>query len=280
MLKVLSTGLQTTFQDLGRFGFRKLGVPLSGAMDQELAQFANSLVGNSLDEAVIEFTVIGPTFEILEDLELAVAGIGFSLQRNNESIPLNQRHFLEKGTILKISSSSKSVRGYMAVKGGYQIAKVLGSASFYPLISPQLSIEKGNIINKNDFPKNTIEHSVFDFDFSNYETPIMNVYKGPEFELLPKEMQVKLFKSEFKVNPQSNRMAVFLDSSFHFSAPEIITAPVQPGTVQLTPSGKMIVLMRDAQTTGGYARILQLSGDAINKLAQKPTNQKVVFKLT
>lgn len=281
MLKVLSTGLQTTFQDLGRFGFRKLGVPLSGVMDQELAQFANSLVGNSLDEAVIEFTVIGPTFEILEDVELAVAGIGFSLQRNNQPISLNQKYFLEKGTILKIGSSSKSVRGYMAVKGGYQIAKVLGSASFYPLISPQHSFEKGNIINKNDLPKNTIEHSVFDFDFSNYETPIINVCKGPEFELLSNEIRKQLFKSEFKVNPQSNRMAVFLDSSIHFSAPEIeiITAPVQPGTVQLTPSGKMIVLMRDAQTTGGYARILQLSDDAINKLAQKPTNQKVVFKV-
>lgn len=279
MLKVLSTGLQTTFQDLGRFGYRKLGVPLSGVMDQKLAQFANSLVGNSLDETVIEFTVIGPTLEMLEDVELAVAGFGFSLQRNNNPIPSNQKHFLEKGTVLKIGSSSKAVRGYMAVKGGYQIAKVLGSASFYPLISPKLSIEKGIIINKNDLPKNTIEHSVFDFDFSNYETPKIEVYKGPEFELLSNEIRKQLFKSEFKVNPQSNRMAVFLDSSFHFSAQEIITSPVQPGTIQLTPSGKMIVLMRDAQTTGGYARILQLSENSVNKLAQKPAGTSILFKL-
>jgi allophanate hydrolase subunit 2 len=105
------------------------------------------------------------------------------------------------------------------------------------------------------------------------------VFKGPEFEMLPLEMQKELFKSPFKINPQSNRMACLLDSQTIFSAQEIITSAVQPGTVQLTPSGKIIVLMRDAQTTGGYARIFQLTEMAINILAQKPAGSKVMFKL-
>ncbi len=278
MLKVLSTGLQTTFQDLGRFGFRNLGVPLSGAMDQKLAQYANGLVGNSVDEAVIEFTVIGPTFEVLENVELAVAGMGFSLQRNKRAIHLNQKHLLKKGDVLKIGTTSKSVRGYLAVKGGFKVLKVLGSASFYPLICPQLSIEKGSLIRLNDLPIKPTANNHFVLDFNSYESSEIKVVKGPEFDLLSLDMQEQLFKSKFIINPQSNRMAIFLDSTFEFSSPEIITSPVQPGTVQLTPSGKIIVLMRDAQATGGYARIFQLTPEAINLLAQKIPGISIGFK--
>ncbi len=278
MLKVLSTGLQTTFQDLGRFGFRSLGVPLSGNMDQSLAKYANQLLGNPVDQVVIEFTVIGPTFEVVEDVVAVVAGIGFTLQRNNKVIHLNQKHFLKKGDVLKIGTSSKSVRGYIAVRGGFQVIKVLGSASFYPLICPQLGIEKGSIIRIKHISIKPTENTSFYFDFNRYEYSKIEVSKGPEFDLLSHKMQEQLFKSKFIINPQSNRMAIFLDSTFEFSAPEIITSPVQPGTVQLTPSGKLIVLMRDAQTTGGYARIFQLTNEAIDLLAQKVPGTSIGFK--
>ena len=82
------------------------------------------------------------------------------------------------------------------------------------------------------------------------------------------------------VSSESNRMAYILKGWEGFSAQEIITAPVRPGTVQLTPSGQCLVLMRDAQTTGGYPRILQLSEKAINMLAQKQTGTQIAFKLT
>lgn len=279
MFKVLSTGFQTTFQDKGRFGFRNLGVPLSGVMDQNLAPFANQLVGNPHEETVIEFTLNGPSLEIMDDIELAVAGIGFSLLLNGKPAPLNQKLQLQTGDILKIGATSTSLRGYLAVNGGFKVPKVLGSSSFYPMISPQLKIEKGSKIEMNKNPKSRIESPVTTFDFKSYETAEIEVYKGPEFDLLSLGIQKKLLKSEFKINPQSNRMACLLDSQGEISTREIITSPVQPGTVQLTPSGKIIVLMRDAQTTGGYARIFQLTEMAVNILAQKSAGATVEFEL-
>lgn len=279
MLKVISTGLQTTFQDMGRYGFRKLGVPLSGAMDKDLAKFANHLVGNPEDETVIEFTIIGPSFEVLDDIELAVVGIGFSLEQNNIPIPLNKKHFFKKGAILKTGRTFQSVRGYLAVKGSYQAEKILGSSSFYPLISPQLIIKKGSLIKLKNIQKKKLNPPDFQCDFDYYKTPEIEVYKGPEFDFLPNEVQEQIFSSEYIIESQSNRMAIFLANEKQFSAREIITSPVQPGTIQLTPSGKMIVLMRDAQTTGGYARVLQLSEKAINKLAQKPVGSPILFQL-
>jgi 5-oxoprolinase (ATP-hydrolysing) subunit C len=279
MFKVLSTGFQTTFQDLGRFGYRNLGVPLNGVMDQNLAAFANQLAGNPPEETVIEFTLIGPSLEIMDDLELVVAGIGFSLLLNGKHAPLNQKLKLQAGDLLKIGATSISVRGYLAVSGGFKVPKVLGSSSFYPMISPQLKIEKGSTIEINKRPKRKTESSVTSFDFKSYETSEIEVFKGPEFDLLSLEIKKKLLKSKFSINPQSNRMACLLDSQTIFSAEEIVTSPVQPGTVQLTPSGRIIVLMRDAQTTGGYARIFQLTEMAVNILAQKPAGATVKFKL-
>lgn len=279
MFKVLSTGLQTTFQDLGRFGYRNLGVPLSGVMDQNMAKYANSLLSNPTDEAVIEFTMLGPTLKILEETEIAVVGIGFSLHRNKETISLNKSQSFKQGDTLKIGVTSVSMRGYLAVRGGFKIPEVLGSASFNPIICPQLAIEKGRIIEIKKDPKWTVVSHLEKMDFSFYNSSKIEVFKGPEFDLLSIEMQKKFFDSEFKIEPQSNRMAVLLAGDHSFSAPEIITSPVQPGTVQLTPSGMLMVLMRDAQTSGGYARVLQLSGRAINLLAQKVSNSKISFKL-
>ena len=74
-------------------------------------------------------------------------------------------------------------------------------------------------------------------------------------------------------------MAYWLEHSEDVSAKDIITAPVQPGTVQMTPVGKVIVLMRDAQTTGGYARIFQLTNNSIDLLAQKRAGETVSFKI-
>lgn len=278
MLKVLSKGLQTTYQDLGRLGYRNLGVPLSGVMDQKLAIFANELVRNPSEETVIEFTHMGPSFEIMEDLELAVAGMDFLLSLNGEPILLNQSQKLQAGDVLRIGSSPNFIRGYLSVYGGFKVKKVLGSSSFYPMICPKLKIEKGCIIEIKNPKKNNFKSRSLIFDFSIYETSELEVLKGPEFDFLSLEMQKQLFKCEFKIHPQSNRMGYILDNQIDFSARDIITSPVQPGTVQLTPSGKLIVLMRDAQTTGGYARILQLTEKSINVLAQKAPNKKIVFK--
>jgi allophanate hydrolase subunit 2 len=112
-----------------------------------------------------------------------------------------------------------------------------------------------------------------------FSSVTLEVTPGPEFHLLSKLFQQRICETKGIIQTESNRMAYLLKGFEGFSAHEIITAPVQPGTVQLTPSGKCVILMRDAQTTGGYARILQLTEGAINVLAQKRAGEQVQFKL-
>ena len=105
------------------------------------------------------------------------------------------------------------------------------------------------------------------------------MYKGPEFDALNEDQKSKVLDAFFTISNTINRMAIQLEEKIANTLPSIITSPVLPGTIQLTPSGKLIVLMRDCQTTGGYPRVLQLSENSINHIAQKRMKEKCGFKL-
>ena len=108
----------------------------------------------------------------------------------------------------------------------------------------------------------------------------MDVTKGPEYNRLTKKHRELLFSKEFKIDTLNNRMGYQLKNKFPpIKNDEIITSITIPGTVQLTPSGKLIILMRDCPTTGGYPRILQLTDLAINQLAQKRKDEGFKFDL-
>jgi allophanate hydrolase subunit 2 len=104
-------------------------------------------------------------------------------------------------------------------------------------------------------------------------------YKGPEFHKLSKENKENLLKKQFSISNNHNRMGYILNEKIKNNIKPIITSHVMPGTVQLTPGGKIIILMRDCQTTGGYPRILQLTNSAINILSQKMTNSEIKFNI-
>jgi allophanate hydrolase subunit 2 len=106
----------------------------------------------------------------------------------------------------------------------------------------------------------------------------LSVYKGPEYELLSSESREQLTELIFALSA-FNRMGIALDPILEPHTHKMITGPVLPGTVQLTPSGRLFVLMRDCQTTGGYPRVLQLTQSAINALGQKKTGDKIRFLL-
>ena len=113
---------------------------------------------------------------------------------------------------------------------------------------------------------------------NHFHAKDLEVLKGPEFHLLDKIQLNTLFGSEFSIDNSSNRMAYQLQEELSNTLPEMITSLVLPGTVQLTPSGRLIILMRDAQVTGGYPRVLQLTEASINRLSQKIFGEKIRFK--
>ena len=112
-----------------------------------------------------------------------------------------------------------------------------------------------------------------------YDKGKLTVNKGPEYELLNDKQLEYLFAREFSIANENNRMAYQLEETIPGHEISMLTSATLPGTVQLTPSGKLIILMKDGQTTGGYPRILQLSDDAINMLAQKKFGDLINFKL-
>lgn len=280
MIKVVSGGLYTSIQDLGRFGYRKLGVPLAGAMDSYSARLANRLVGNNKDMAIMEITHIGPVLDFAVKTEIAITGAGFSPTLNNYEIPLNTRILVQKNSILKFGLPGYGMRAYLSISRGFSSEKVLGSYSQFPGITVKETIENGDILNVQPFEgiseKVTASVKISRERFISEE---LEVYRGPEFDQVSKLFQKNIQELGLIVSSESNRMAYILKGVENFSAKGIITSPVQPGTVQLTPSGQCIVLMRDAQTTGGYARVLQLTEKSINRLAQKLAGAPVKFKL-
>jgi len=280
MIDVLSGGLFTTIQDLGRVGYRKYGVPVSGAMDDYSARLANRLVGNKRSNAVLEITFIGPVLRFTSSTEIAITGAGFSPTLNNQEVPLNTRLQIDKNSILKFGLPNYGLRAYLSVSGGLQTEKILGSYSYYRGITIKSSVETGDQlpIIEHTYAPERITSSV-KIKRSHFSNQQIEVFKGPEFDQLPKEYQERLLNTNVVVLAESNRMAYMLSGFENISAKEIITAPVRPGIVQLTPSGKCIVLARDAQTTGGYARVLQLTERGINALVQKKANEFIHFSL-
>ena len=280
MINVLKSGIFTTIQDKGRVGYRNMGVPLSGAMDKISATMANKLLNNDTEAAVLEFTMIGPELQFTSSTTISICGADFQPKLNGNPIECNKAITVNETDVLTFRNAIEGNYGYLAVLGGFQTEEVLGSRSFYRNITKKERLEKGDTLSISPVSsEKLIRNASFSTDNSYFSDASIEVYPGPEFDLLPKKTKEKLVESTLKIGAQSSRMAYVLDGFKAVSAEEILTAPVQPGTVQLTPSGVCVVLMRDAQSTGGYARVLQLTEKSICKLAQKRAGEQVSFKI-
>jgi biotin-dependent carboxylase-like uncharacterized protein len=282
MIEVLAAGIFSTIQDMGRFGSRHLGVPVSGVMDQYSAFVANSLLGNDKNSAVIEMTFNGPQLQFHKNARIAIVGSPVEIKLNNVTQNQNTVISINKADILSIGNMSHGTRCYLAIVGGFTSKKILNSRSYYPGITKQFQLQKGDLISFASQMQSEILHQgTVHLDKQHFNNTRVNVYPGPEIDYLTEAVKSKLFKSRFKVSSTSNRMAYKFEKPIKLEAndsiSEIITSSVQPGTVQLTPSGEVIVLMRDCQTTGGYARIFQLTDQAINQLSQKITGSEILF---
>ncbi|SEQ53539.1 biotin-dependent carboxylase uncharacterized domain-containing protein [Hyunsoonleella jejuensis] len=280
MVKVLSAGLYTTIQDNGRMGYQHYGVPVSGVMDSRAAAIANALVGNNQDAAVLEITMSGPKLVFEIDAAIAITGANMKASINKNRIENNRIISIKKGDVLRYGTLVSGFRTYLAVSGGFKTKEVLGSKSMYQGITEYRNLKKGDVLNINKSLTASQKHFAgLKIDDSYLTSSTLEVYQGLEFDRLSEIQKKQLFKTIFTVSKDNNRMAYQLKEPFENNLEPILTSSVLPGTVQLTPSGKLIVLMRDCQTTGGYPRVLQLSEMAINTLAQKFTGDKINFNL-
>ena len=278
MIKVLHPGIYCTIQDEGRIGYSKMGIPRAGAMDAYAAKQANILLNHNKQEAVIEITYGQGKFEFTTDTIIALTGADFSPTINSKPIQMSCVYAVQKGDVLTFGKRNYGARVYLGIHGGIQLDVVLNSKSFFPGIT-QEKLTKGESIPynsvKGEAPKSLSKVKWHKEYFTESE---LTCYPGPEFEKLSSIQKQRLFKA-FSISEDNNRVGYRLNETIANDLHPILTSAVLPGTVQLTPSGKLMILMRDCQVTGGYPRVLQLSDYAISRLSQKVAGDTVRFVL-
>lgn len=279
MVEVLKAGLFDSIQDLGRCGYQQYGVPISGAMDQYSAKLANGVLGNSEEAAVLEFTLMAPKLKFHCDTAICVTGMESQPKINGKRVENNTYLMIKKNDVLSFGTRKWGCRGYLSVLGGFNSEKIMESRSFYKGITGQERLINGDMIMFSALPIPIKKsNALVKTPEIHFESETLDVLKGVDFKLLINKDQNEMFNRDFTVSKDSNRMAYQLEERIENTLKPIITSPVLPGTVQLTPSGQLMILMRDCQATGGYPRILQLSEMAINRLSQKTPGDRFQFK--
>ncbi|MEE9364360.1 MAG: biotin-dependent carboxyltransferase family protein [Cellulophaga sp.] len=278
MLKILKAGFFTTVQDLGRFGYRNKGVPVSGAMDKHTVAILNKLLENKKEAAVLEITMTGPTLEFQEDTYISTGGAEMPKMLNDEIFQDYKVYKVKKGDVVSYQKLEKGFRSYLAVKGGFQSPEILGSKSFYKPLTPSMALRKNDIVSYK--VSVSFQPKIQGIKVASYlEDKVLEVFKGPEYSILTDKHLELLFFENFAIAKENNRMAYQIQDTIEGHSISMLTSATLPGTVQLTPSGKLIILMRNGQTTGGYPRVLQLSEKSVSILAQKKFRDKISFRL-
>jgi allophanate hydrolase subunit 2 len=167
------------------------------------------------------------------------------------------------------------------VKDGFQTEKIMGSHSYFIPVTAHSTIRKGDRLPIHPYQSNELYYSIVKPDHSLFTSSKIKCRLGPEFDMLNDQDKGSLFKSTFVITKDNNRMGYRLEGSPHTYPANynMLTSSVLPGTVQLTPSGQLIVLMQDCQTTGGYPRILQVTQSGINSLAHKKSSDAITFEI-
>ena len=311
-ITVLKPGLLTTLQDRGRYGCAMLGVGRAGAMDDVTMRLANALVGNGVDAAVLEITLIGPRLRFDEGATIALTGADFPLRIDDVDTAMWQPIVIEPGATLDFGVARHGSRAYLAVAGGFVVEPTLGSISTD--VNARLGGFDGRALREGDTlivgsDASPDSHATtrapdvrgtalarrtrnahlkgshqtwsldprpwFDADFA---TPI-RLIRGAHFDALSAASQTALFNEEFCIDKDSNRVGFRLDGpTLILAAPlELVSEPLVAGTLQLPPGGQPIALMVEHPTIGGYPRIGQIATVDLPRLAQRRPGDSVRF---
>ncbi|WP_088341059.1 5-oxoprolinase subunit C family protein [Robiginitalea sediminis] len=276
MLKVSKPGFYASVQDLGRPGYRHFGVPLSGAADRLAARRVNALLENDPGDAVLEMAMQGPELVFDSPTYIALSGAGMDVRLNGQELHPDQVYPVPAGSVLECGRITKGFRAYLGIRGGLRIPKILGSRSMFYPVTEGRQIRAGQELPYEPcagFEAKILKLSPMDL----YLEEALVASPGPEFELLEPAARERLFGDSFTLAKEYDRMACQLQETLPAHTLQMITSATLPGTVQLTPAGRLIILMPDGQTTGGYPRVLQLDNRSVSVLSQKKFSDRVRF---
>lgn len=286
-LRVVEPGLLTTVQDLGRYGYQRFGVPVSGAMDDFALRAANLMVGNEEGAAALELTVLGPTIVFESDTSIAITGGDLSPALDGEPVPLWETVNVRAGGRLSFGGARDGLRSWLAVAGGIDVPVVMGSRSTY--VRGGIGGLHGRALEAGDTLSTLspsdgvtlVRRLPEDFPAPSYgNSHQLRVVPGPQHEAFTEDAVSTLLGSTYSVSMDQDRMGCRLEGPAleHRSGPDIVSDGSPLGAVQVPGDGTPIVLLADRGTTGGYTKIATVIGADIGLLAQAMPGDEVTFR--
>lgn len=288
-ISIIKSGIYDTVQDVGRQGYRSLGINPNGVMDRFSAGVANVLVGNALQAPVIESHFPAASLLIEQDMLIAIGGADFSPSINGQNIPLHQPVWVTAASVLEHKALKHGSRTYIALGGELNIGTWLNSYS----TNTKLAVGglDGRTLRKNDRielkqkqVRGMLHQQVFawraDVNWNDAaEKNTIYMLYGPEYEWLNEESRQMLEAQSFTISTTADRMGYQLEETLSYRGEkELLSSATTFGTLQLLPGGKMIVLMADHQVSGGYPRIAHVVTAHLPILAQKKPGDSIRFK--
>ncbi len=281
--EIVEPGMLTTVQDIGRYGYQRFGVPVSGAMDGFALRAANLLVGNDESAACLEITVLGPRIRFLADARIALAGGDLTPAMDGAPVLMWQSVEVSRGSVLSFKGIRDGMRAYLAVAGGIDAPLVMESRSTY--LKGAIGGLAGRALRAKDAlsafePRGPfVERSLSDAPAYGHEHEL-RVVLGPQNDAFTQRGLDTFLGSKYTVSMQSDRMGYRFDGPAieHVKGPDIISDGTPLGAVQVPGDGKPIVLLADRGVTGGYTKIATVISADISKLSQAMPGDAVTFK--
>jgi len=268
-LHVLSPGLLTTVQDLGRFGWARYGVSASGAADAPALRAGNLLVGNAEDAAALEMTLSGGTFQFEAVATIALTGSDFSA-----GLPLWTALEIPAGGTVRFGPTRAGARAYLAVRGGLAVPRIMGSASVH--IATGVGgrpLRAGDVVPIGDAALRRPRAAGAPPPWT-LAGPL-RVTAGPQAERFGDD----LYRAPYTVTEESNRMGIRLRGPAIPSPPGgMLTEGTPLGAVQVPPGGQPIILFVEHQTTGGYPKPANVISADFRRLGQLRPRDRVSFE--
>ena len=284
-LEILEPGFQTTIQDLGRFGYQRLGIPTAGAMDPFALKAANALVGNASNSAGLEITLLGPKLRFTEGCAIAITGGDLGPRLDGREIEGWKRQLVRPGTVLDFAGRRSGARAYLAVAGGITVDEWLGSRSTYLMAS--VGGLDGRVLRAGDqLPigrsiLSLARPSVAPNRRPRYSAePAVRVILGPHADRFTEEGIRSFLSGSYEISNASNRMGYRLEGPRinHTRGPDLISCGIPLGGIQVPGNGQPIILMADHQTTGGYTMIATVIQADIPLVAQCLPGERLRFQ--
>lgn len=283
MITVLRAGLLDSVQDLGRRGFRHLGVGLAGAVDRFSLQVANRLVGNSPGAAALEFTLAGPRLRLSRSARVALCGADIEARADGIPLPAWRPVVLAAQCELDFGACRRGARAYLAIDGGIDTPAILGSRSTD--LRAGLGGLDGRALQRGDtLPLGASPHPLPGPGESAWwvdPLPDLDLSRTAVARFVPLHAAADaLLRQAWTLSATSNRQGLRLQGAplSIEQAGSSLSEAVAPGVLQLPPDGQPIVLLCEAQTVGGYPRLGFVAEADLPRLAQLRPGEALHFE--